>query len=79
MANTEKKVVIDSNWYISFLIKKNDSRLNTVLLNYDVEIIISNSLINELKNTIQEERFRKYFSIQNAMLFIEGCNKEQYL
>ncbi|HEX5154959.1 MAG TPA: putative toxin-antitoxin system toxin component, PIN family [Parafilimonas sp.] len=76
MENTEKKVVIDSNWYISFLIKKSDSRLNAVLLNYDVELIISNDLINELKNTIQEERFRKYFPIPDAMLFIERLQQK---
>jgi putative PIN family toxin of toxin-antitoxin system len=71
MASTERRVVIDSNWYILFLIKKNDSRLNAVLFNYDIELIISAPLITELTNTIFKDKFRKYFSIEAATLFID--------
>src|SRR4051812_1662449 len=71
MESTAKKVVIDNNWYISFLIKKNDSRLNAILLNYNIELIISYDLIAELRNTLLKKKFRKYFSIENAVLFID--------
>ncbi|HEY2727968.1 MAG TPA: putative toxin-antitoxin system toxin component, PIN family [Parafilimonas sp.] len=71
MANTEKKVVIDNNWYISFLIKKDDSQLNVVLSYYDIELIISNDLVDELRNTITRKKFRQYFSIEYANSFVD--------
>ena len=71
MENTGIRVVIDTNWYVSFLFKKGASRINTVLLNYEIEIVISSDLIKELINITQREKFRKYFSAEDARLFIE--------
>ena len=61
MAKTEKRVVIDNNWYISFLIKKGDNRLTAVLFNYQLEIIISDDLLRELQKHNSTRTTQKIF------------------
>lgn len=64
------RIIIDTNWYISLLIKKNESRLHFILLNPSIELIISDELLNELTGKIKEEKFRKYFSLDYALKFV---------
>ncbi len=61
------RIIVDTNWYISLLIKKNESRLHFILLNPSIELIISDELLNELTGKIKEDQFRKYFSLDSAL------------
>lgn len=64
------RIIIDTNWYISLLIKKNESRLHFILLNPSIELITSDELLNEFTGKIHEDKFRRYFSLDNALNFL---------
>ena len=64
-------IILDTNWYISYLIKKSDSRLSIILSDERIQIIVSQKLIDELKFKIHSKKFRKYFAINEANQFIE--------
>ncbi len=57
------KVVIDTNIWVSFLIGKLLSKLIDVLFNEKIEIITSETQINELIETISKPKIQKYISI----------------
>ncbi len=71
MEKSNLSIVLDTNWYISYLIKKSDSRLSTILSEEQIKIIASDKLIEELRNKIHSKKFRKYFTINEAEQFIE--------
>lgn len=71
MAKSNTSIILDTNWYISYLIKSSDSRLTTILNEEDINIISSDKLIEELRSKIHSKKFRKYFSIVEAEQFIE--------
>jgi hypothetical protein len=71
MVKNNLSIILDTNWYISYLIKSSDSRLTVILNDEHINIIASDKLIEELRNTIKSKKFRKYFSIAGAEQFIE--------
>src|SRR5882757_5685712 len=68
------RIIIDNNWYISFLIKKNESKLKFILLNYNFEVFISPHLIAELNRKIKQQKFRKYFDLNEAIDFVTSLH-----
>ena len=71
MAKSNTSIILDTNWYISYVIKSSDSRLTTVLNDEKISIIVSNKLLEELRTKIHSNKFRKYFSLIEAEQFIE--------
>ncbi len=71
MGKNSFSIILDTNWYISYLIKKSDSRLTIILSDEQIKIIASDKLIEKLRNKINSRKFRKYFSIIEAEQFIE--------
>jgi putative PIN family toxin of toxin-antitoxin system len=65
------RILVDTNWYVSLLIKKNESRLHFILINPSFELIISAQLLAELTGKITEKKFRKYFSIEYGLQFVD--------
>jgi len=65
------RILVDTNWYVSLLIKKNESRLHFILINPSFELIISAQLLAELTGKITEKKFRKYFSIEYGPQFVD--------
>jgi hypothetical protein len=66
MVKNNLSIILDTNWYISYLIKSSDSRLTVILNDEHINIIASDKLIEELRNTVKSKKFRKYFSIAEA-------------
>jgi uncharacterized protein len=65
------KVVIDTNWWISFVINPAKSQLSDVLLRDDVEICTSTELIEEVKTAIQYPKLAKYIQSSAIATFLE--------
>jgi uncharacterized protein len=57
------KIIIDTNWFLSFLIKDGENRLKltSIFLNPNIDVIISDTLLLELTTKIKQSKFRKYF------------------
>ena len=64
------RLIVGTNWYVSLLIKKNESRLHFILINPSFDLIISDEILAELSG-IRENKFRKYFSIDYGLQFID--------
>jgi putative PIN family toxin of toxin-antitoxin system len=64
------KVVIDTNVWISFLIGKKLSSLKSLLSNQSIQIVISDELIEEIKEVTNRPKLRKYFPQEQVEDFI---------
>lgn len=73
MAKTS--LIIDTNVYISFLINKGNSAIQAILEDTNMEIIVSEKLIWELKDTIHKRKFNKLFNFSLANEFIAALKE----
>jgi len=64
------KVVIDTNVWISFLIGKKLSSLKSLMSNQNIQIIISDELIEEIEDVTNRPKLRKYFPEEKVQDFI---------
>ncbi len=64
------KIVVDTNWLISYLITKQNSRFDLVLANDNIYFYTSEEQIAEFRRKIAEEKFRKYFTVEEAFQFL---------
>jgi len=56
----QKNYVIDVNIYISYILKDKLDELFIFVLEKDFEVFISIELINELKDVLLRDKFKKY-------------------
>ena len=61
MAKSPSKVIIDTNLWISFLIKKDLRNLDTKIKNGSVKVLFSLELIEEFLSVADRPKFKKYF------------------
>lgn len=69
------KVVIDTNWWVSFVIKKYQNQLLRVLLDEKIEIYCSIELEQEVRETLQEPRLLKIIKPSFLKDFLETFPK----
>ena len=65
------KVMFDSNLWISFMIGKRLSSLADVLCRHNVEIYVSEQLLDEIRGVIAREKFDKLISAETRYYFFE--------
>jgi len=66
-----KKIILDTNLWISFLITNNFHRLDTLIENNNVTLIFSNELIEEFIDVVSRPKFKKYFSKKDIVKILE--------
>ncbi len=71
MPNKVTRVIIDTNLWISFLITKDFSKLDKLLLKNTVKLVFSQELLDEFLEVVQRPKFKKYFS-QSDIISILG-------
>ena len=62
MANNPRRIVIDTNLWIHFLISKNYLNLDRDLSRGKAQLIFSQGLLDEFLEVIERPKFQKYFS-----------------
>lgn len=70
-----KKVVLDTNIWISFLISRNFSFLDDYVENGKVKLVFSTELLHEFISVVQRPKFRKYFSDNDLKEIIQVIDK----
>jgi hypothetical protein len=70
MQEQKDSIIIDTNLWISFLLKKDFSKLDTILCNNLVKLIFSNELLEEFITVIQRRKFKKYFDIDDVQRLV---------
>ena len=63
------RIIIDTNLWISFLIGKKLYRLEELLNSHKLVLVTSTEQISEFLEVINREKFRKYFSKEQAIRF----------
>jgi len=63
MPNDPVRIILDTNLWISFLIKKDYSRLDSLLFSRQVILVFSEELLEEFITVVKRQKFRKYFSL----------------
>lgn len=71
MPNKAIRIVLDTNLWISFLIKNDYSALTSLLLSEQVILVFSTELMAEFIEVTQRAKFKKYFSKQNVIALTE--------
>jgi len=60
------KVIIDTNLWINFLIRKDLSELDSLIRKKLIKLIFSNTLIDEFLEVSQRNKFQKFFLIRDV-------------
>ncbi len=63
-------VIIDTNLWISFLISKELSWIDNLIVNNKIEIVYSQELFDEIISVIQRPKFKKYLNFQKSISLI---------
>jgi len=63
MKSKPKRVIIDTNLWISFLISNNYSKLDDILLKKECVLVFSDELLKEFLEVAHRPKFRRFFSI----------------
>ena len=75
-----KKVILDTNLWISFLISKKFSQIDKLIENKRIILLFSNELLEEFIDVVSRPKFEKYFSkkdIEKSLSIL--TNLENYL
>jgi putative PIN family toxin of toxin-antitoxin system len=62
MQNKPVRVILDTNLWISFLIKKDYSTLGSLLFSGQIVLVFSKESLSEFIEVTQRPKFKKYFS-----------------
>jgi putative PIN family toxin of toxin-antitoxin system len=71
-----KRVIIDTNLWISFLITNNLNILSELFLFERFQIIFSDELFNEFLDVARRPKFKKYFDEKSVQLLIENISEQ---
>ena len=66
-----KKLILDTNIWISFLISKNLTAIDDLISNGKIKLIFSTELIEEFLTVAKRPKFKKYFSESNLKDLLE--------
>ena len=76
MATDVKRIILDTNLWISFLINKDFSILNEAIFSNDYVLIFSSELFEEFIEVVSRPKFKKYFSEEDIIEIIEVINQQ---
>jgi|LakMenE01Jun11ns_1017448.scaffolds.fasta_scaffold9521643_2 putative PIN family toxin of toxin-antitoxin system len=71
-----KRVIIDTNLWISFLITNNLNILSELFLFERFQIIFSDELFNEFLDVARRPKFKKYFDEKSVQLLIGNISEK---
>lgn len=75
----KKKIVVDTNLWISFLISKNAVPIEYLLLSEKFKVFFSNVLFEEFIAVSSRDKFRNYFPIDDILKLTSLLLKHCYL
>ncbi len=74
-----KKIILDTNLWVSFLISKDFSFLDSYILNGRIQIVFSAELYSEFITVTERPKFKKYFSKSDIRHLTKIINKHGLL
>ncbi|PSR54816.1 putative toxin-antitoxin system toxin component, PIN family [Adhaeribacter arboris] len=71
MVNKPKRIIIDTNLWISFLITKSFNNIDNLIATEKVQLLFSQELVDEFLQVTQRPKFKKFFKQKDVQLLIE--------
>ena len=71
MAIKEKRIILDTNLWISFLITKDLSKLDNRIFTGETILIFSQELLHEFITVVRRPKFKKYFSQKDIIEILD--------
>ena len=71
MKTRSKKVIIDTNLWISFLISKNYKQLDQIIFEGKCTLVFSDELLEEFLTVTKRPKFRRFFTQEDTENLIE--------
>jgi putative PIN family toxin of toxin-antitoxin system len=75
MQNKPSRIIIDTNLWISFLIRKDFSKLDEVLFTGKGKLIFSDELLQEFLDVVKRPKFRRFFSQDDVENILETIDE----
>jgi len=66
-----KRIILDTNLWISFLISKKFNQIDKLIENKRIILIFSNELLEEFIDVVSRPKFKKYFSKKDIEKILE--------
>ena len=76
MANKEKRIILDTNLWISFLISKDFSKLDDRIFSRETILIFSQELLNEFISVVGRPKFINYFSKADILEILDFIDQQ---
>jgi putative PIN family toxin of toxin-antitoxin system len=70
-----KRIIIDTNLWISFLLNVNFDQLDTLIFEQKCQLIFSKELLNEFVIVCRRPKLRSYFRVENLSNLLEINNE----
>lgn len=71
MTKKSCRIIIDTNLWISFLISKNHSKLDSIIFTKQCTLVFSEELINEFITVVNRPKFKAYISSSDITEILE--------
>lgn len=79
-AKVRHRIIIDTNLWISFLLTKDYSKVDSMLANNNLVLLFSQELIDEFVEVAQRPKLKKYFSVTDLQeLLIKIRTKAEFI
>ena len=79
MAGKPKRIIIDTNLWISFLINKDYTKIDHLLLQRKIQLLFSQELLDEFIQVTQRPKFKKFFKQKAVAELIDLLNEHAEL
>lgn len=66
-----KRVILDTNLWVSFLITGNYDKLDSLLFEHHCQILFSNELLREFVEVVRRPKLRTYFTLEDLTDLLE--------
>lgn len=76
MAIKEKRIILDTNLWISFLITKDISKLDNRIFTGETILVFSQELLHEFITVVSRPKFKKYFSQKDIIEILDIIDQQ---
>ena len=76
---SSRKIILDTNLWISFLITKNFIELDKLIEDKKITLIFSQELLEEFVDVVSRPKFKKYFSKRDIDKIFQSEDRENYI
>ena len=76
MANRKKRIILDTNIWISFLITKDFSKLDKTIFSGDTVLIFSQELLEEFVAVVSRPKFKNLITEEDVIDILEVIENE---